>query len=148
MGDFKKYFEDEDVKKTLAKLPQAIQELVKGYKISFQPRNTLAHDKQHVGMITNHPKKEINVSSPWNVGREFTLLHEISHLAYEKWIRGSKWEKEWEGIVKDTKDKKKDETPEELWCHHFANSFVKYPLVIHSHPTWKAYLDRFLKAIK
>ena len=143
MKSFKEFVteEDEDVGKTIAKLPPHHQELVKGYKFLFEPGNTLKGDDGHVGMIVNKPKKVIRIAAPWRYGREFTLLHEISHLVYEVYIKGTSLEKEWEKLAFSVPNRKKDEPAEELWCHSFAAHFCKYPPLIHYHKVW----DDFIK---
>ena len=134
--------EDEDVAKTLAKLPKQHQEMVKGYQFLFEPGNTLKGDKGHVGMIVNMPKKIVRIAAPWNYGREFTLIHEIAHIVYEVYIRNTPLEKEWEKIALSVKDRKKDEPPEELFCHAYANHFAKNKIVIHNHPEWDHFIAR------
>jgi hypothetical protein len=144
MKGFKKWItEDEDVKSTISKLPAKHQKLIKGYKIVFEPRNTLHGDEGHVGMVVNKPKKLIRVASPWNYGREFALIHEIAHLVYAVYMT-PELKKEWEKITKKTKNKKKDENPEELWCHNYANYFAKNKIVIHTHPEWARFLKKFI----
>lgn len=143
MQGFKNYVkQDADVAKTIAKLPKQFQELVRGYTFLFEPGNTLNGDPGHVGMIVNQPKKIIKVSAPWNYGREFTVLHEIAHLVYEKFIR-SKLEKEWAKIALSEPNRKKDESAEELFCHAFANCFARNKIEIHNHPKW----DDFIKSL-
>ncbi len=67
MDGFQKYFEEseeeEDIKRTLAKLPEAHRNFVRGFKISFQGRNTLNNDGEHVGVVQTHPKPEIRFFS-------------------------------------------------------------------------------------
>jgi hypothetical protein len=146
MKGFKQYVtEDEDVANTIAKLPKDFQELVKGYKFLFEPHNTLKGDDGHVGMITNKPKKIIRIAGPWRYSRDFVVLHEIAHLVYEAYIRGTSLEKEWEIIAKNTKNKKEDETAEELMCHAFAATYCEHPPVIHYHPEWVKFIKKLSK---
>jgi hypothetical protein len=146
MKGFKKYFkEDDDVEKTLQRIPKSHRDLVDGYKFLFEPHNTLKDDPGHVGLIRNHPQKEIIIASPWRHPREYTMLHEVAHLVYEKYIRGTKLEKEWEKIVKSTRNKKKDETAEELLCHAYANHYSEHKLVIHHHATWTKFIKNLPK---
>lgn len=147
MRGFKKFIKEEDsgdVEKSLRKLPRTYRNLVHGYKITFEPNNTLHGDDGHVGMITNNPK-QIRVASPWNYGREFALLHEVGHLVWAAYIKGTQLEKEWEQIVANTKHKKKDEPPEENWCHAFANTYSKNKVVIHTHPEWEEFMKRVVE---
>lgn len=141
MKGFKKWVtEDDDVKATLAKIPKSHQKLVKGFKIVFEPRNTLEGDDGHVGMVINKPKKMIRIASPWNYGREFTLLHEVAHLVWAVFMT-PELKKEWGAITKRTKDKKKDENEEELFCHSYANTYAKNKVTIHDHAEW----DKFIR---
>ena len=133
--------EDKDIKETLSKLPTHHRKLVQGYKIIFEPDSTLKNDDKHVGVITSKPK-EIRVASPWNYGRGFAFLHEIGHLVWEKFIKGKK-EKEWSGLCKKVKDKKKGEPEEELFCHAYASTYCKYPPKLHHHESW----ERFIKTL-
>lgn len=145
MKDFKKFIEseEEDVHKSLAKLPAAYQKLAHGFKVSFEPSHTLKGDDKHIGeIILDKKQKRIRVCSPWNYGRSFAFLHEIGHLVWEKYIKGTDLEKEWISICKNTKDKKKDEPEDENFCHAFANQYVKFPLVIHDHPEWKKFIKK------
>lgn len=134
--------EESDVEKTLSKLPKAHRELVKGFKITFEPGNTLKGDKGHVGVIQTDPKPEIRVASPWNYGREFTFLHEVGHLVYEKYVRGTPLEKQWAAICKRTKNKKPGEPPEENFCHAYGNEYGKNQVVIHTHPEWSKFIRK------
>jgi hypothetical protein len=149
MIGFKEFVnEDEDVSKTLAKLPAHHRELVKGYKFLFEPGNTLKGDDGHVGMIVNHPNKVVRIAAPWNYGREFTVIHEIAHLVYQTFIKGTDLEKQWAKLSLSTKDRKKDEPAEELWCHCYASMFVKYPPEIHHHPEWVAFMKKYVLPLK
>ena len=99
---FRQYLSDEekrDVRKTLEKIPKWHADLVRGYEIYFQPHNTLKGDEGHIGFI-DEDKKKIVVSSPWNYGREYTLLHEIGHAVW-KYILDDDDKKEWKKILKD-----------------------------------------------
>jgi hypothetical protein len=149
MNGFKNFVtEDGDVAKTIAKLPIHHQELVKGYKFLFEPHNTLKGDKGHVGMIVNKPEKVIRIAAPWRYSREFTTLHEIAHLVHELYVKGTPLEKEWKIIVSNTKNKKKDESPEELFCHSYAATFCQHPPSIHDHPEWRSFINKVCKIKK
>lgn len=141
MNGFKRFVtEDEDVSKTIAKLPKHHQGLVKGYKFLFEPGNTLRGDDGHVGVIVNQPKKVIRIAAPWNYGREFTVIHEVAHLVYEMYVKGTPLEKEWATLAMSVKNRKKDENAEELFCHAYAASYCKHPPVIHYHPVWVRFI--------
>ena len=145
MINFKQFIEceHEDVHQALKKLPVAHQKLAKGFKLTIEPDNTLKGDDGHVGEIIMHPKKKsIRISSPWNYGREFALFHEIGHLVWENYVKGTPLQKLWEKICDKTKDKKKDEPAEELFCHTYANTYIKFPLVIHYHPKWIEFIKK------
>lgn len=149
MKGFKQFVtEDDEVATTLGKLPPHHRLLVKGYKFLFEPHNTLKGDDGHVGMIVNQPKKVIRIAAPWNYGREFTVIHEIAHLVYEVYVRGTNVEKEWAKLALSTKDRKKDESAEELFCHCYASMFVKYPPQIHHHPEWVDFMKRVIQIKK
>lgn len=149
MKGFKQFVtEDEDVSKTLAKLPAHHRELLKGYKFLFEPHNTLQGDDGHVGMIVNQPKKIIRIAAPWNYGREFTVLHEIAHIIYEMFVRGTELEQAWAKLALSEPNRKKDEPPEELWCHCYASMFVKYPPMIHHHAEWVEFIKKICRMKK
>lgn len=137
--------DEADIQKSLNKLPKAHKELAKGFKIVLEPNNTLKGDKGHVGVIMTHPSPQIRVASPWNYPREFAFLHEVAHLVYEKYIRGTPLEQEWNAICARTKDKKKGEPPEELFCHAYANRYCNNQVVIHDHEEWNNFIDALPK---
>lgn len=131
----------EDVNKTLKKLPKKYRDLFKGFKFKFEADNTLNGDNKHVGLIDTE-KKTITIAAPWNYGREFTLLHEIGHLVWGRFLEDD-LKKKWNTIVKNTKNKMNDGF-EELFCMAFANSLAKNKIGIHSHPKW----EKFIKELK
>ena len=135
--------EDEDVAKTLRKIPPHHQALVRGYKFVFEPGNTLHGDKGHVGMIVSRPRKLVRIAGPWRYSREFTVLHEIAHLVYEMYVRGTPVEKKWADVALNTPGRKMDEPAEELFCHAYAAMFADHPPGIHRHQEW----IRFLKNV-
>ena len=148
MESFKQYMRDNtDVEKSLAKLPKAFRKLVDGFHIKLVDGHTLPGDKDHVGVITTEPKRQIKIACPWNYPREFALFHEVGHLAFEKYVRGTKWEEEWKLTCKKNLHRKKQEPDEENWCHAFSNHFVKNKVVLHTHPEWEKYFKRFMKEI-
>lgn len=137
---FKIFLESEvenNVKKMISKLPKGHQKLLKGYKFTYTPNNTLKGDDEHIGYIY---KDKIVVAAPWNYGREFTTLHEIGHLVYE-YKMTSKLKKEWEEIVKKTKNKQK-QNPEELFCMAYACFYAKHKIKVHDHPEWHDFIKK------
>jgi hypothetical protein len=129
-----------DVKETFKKLPRKHFSLIKDYKVEFEPNNTLEGDSGHIGFI-DEEKKQIKIAAPWNYGREFTLLHEVGHAVW-KYLVNQKKRKEWNEIVKQTKDKQK-QNDEELFCMAYANYYAKHKIEIHNHENW----NKFIKNI-
>lgn len=149
MKSFKNFVrEDEEVQKTLARLPKNIQTMLNGFEFRFYASNTLPGDDGHVGMVVSEPKRIIHISAPWRYGRQFTLLHEIAHIVYAKYIKDTPSEKEWAKISLNTKGRKKDENAEELFCHGFASMYSDYPVPIHDHPEWRKFIHNILKISK
>jgi hypothetical protein len=144
---FRQYLSDEekrDVRRTLEKIPKTHSDLVKDYEISFQPSSSLKGDKGHVGFI-DEEKKKIVVSSPWNYGREYTLLHEIGHAVW-KYLVDDENKKEWKKILKDVKSKNKkdlDQNDEEIFCMCYAQHYANNKLCKYDHPR----LDKFVAKI-
>jgi len=134
-----------DIENSLAKLPKSHRELVHGFHIKLEPGNTLPGDDGHVGVIMTSPKRQIKVASPWNYPREFALLHEVGHLVFEKFVRGTELEKEWKDICKKNPNRKKDEPDEENFCHAYAARYVKHPPVTHHHEEWRKFIDSLPK---
>ena len=130
--------EKADIAKMLKKLPDSHAALVQGYNWKLHPGNTLNGDDEHVGYMDDQDK-EIAVSSPWNYGREFTVLHEIAHRVWEKLVP-PQYKKLWFQIVHNTQDKQ-DQSEEELFCHAYSNHYVKNRIVIHDHPQWHKFID-------
>jgi hypothetical protein len=140
--EFRQFLESEEqknIKTTLNKLPKAHKALVKGYKYSFQGGNTMKGDDEHIGEVDPNTKK-IVVAAPWNYGREFTILHEIGHMVYETLT--PKQKKQWAKITKNT-EKKQKQTPEELFCMAYANTYAKHKIEIHNHEEW----GKFIRAL-
>jgi hypothetical protein len=133
--------EDKDVRKTLAKVPKAHSALLRGYKFFWQDGNTLKNDPEHIGFIKGSPENIVTIASPWNYGREYTLLHELGHLVWAKFVPAEKRE-QWQHVVNNTKDKQ-NQNAEELFCMAYANTYANNKIEIHSHPEW----ERFIKSI-
>lgn len=133
--------EKKDIQKTLSKLPQSHQALVRGYQWKFHAGNTLNGDSEHVGYVDDNTK-EIAVAGPWNYGREFTILHEVAHKVWERYVQPQpEMVKQWHQIVANTKHKQKQE-PEELFCMAYANHYAKNKIVIHTHKEWDDFIKR------
>ena len=146
--EFRQYLSDEekkDIKSTLEKIPKIHSDLVKDYDISFQPSNTLKGDKGHIGFIDEENKKII-VSSPWNYGREYTLLHEIGHAVWKYVLDGEK-KKSWREILNSERKKDNDnelsQNDEEMFCMLYAQNYANNKLVKHEN---KKLLD-FVRSI-
>ena len=129
-----------DVKKTLIKLPKSHAALVKGYKYVFKGDNTL--DGDHIGELDTG-KKKITVAAPWNYGRQYAILHEIGHAVWEHLVDDDK-KKEWQRIVKSTKNKQ-NQNAEELFCMAYADFYAKNKVVIHNHPEWEKFVRNLPK---
>jgi hypothetical protein len=125
--------ESEDLKKTLAKLPQRHRDVVKDYKFVFQPSNGLKGDPKHIGFI-DEEKKTITVAAPWNHSREYTLLHEVGHAVWKHFVR-EKEKKEWRRILAAHRKKHKnlDQEHEEMFCMLYAQYYAKNKLEKYDH---------------
>ena len=134
---FRQYISSEekkDVGDTLEKIPKSHAELVKGYEISFQPSNCLKGDKNHIGFIDEENKKII-IASPWNYGREYTLLHEIGHAVWKYKLDNEKKE-EWKKILNKIHSKNKkdlNQNDEEIFCMCYAQHYAKNKLCKYDH---------------
>lgn len=137
--------EDKAVKETIARLPKSHRALVKGYDIRFEPGNTLKDDPGHVGRVYIGGKdKTITISSPWNYGREFTLLHEIGHFVYNALVINTKWENVWNKIYKSEPGPKK-EGSEEAFCHNYANFHAKTKVSKFDLKPWIKFMGEFCR---
>lgn len=135
---------ESDTKEIIAKLPKCCKYLLKDYKFKFQGGNTLKGDSDHIGE-NDLDKKKITIAAPWEYARSFTVLHEIGHLFWKKYIEGSEQKKdEWHKLVKQNKNKLK-QNDEELFCHAFANHFAKHKVITHEHPGWEKFIEKEIK---
>ena len=133
---------DNEVKQTLEKIPKNHRTLVKGYDFKFQGGHELKNDDGNIGCV-DRKEKTVTVAAPWNYGREYTTLHEIGHLVWDRFM-DKKRRSQWEKIVKSTPMKKTDrQNPEELWSMAYANYFAKNKIVKFTHDTW----DKFVAKI-
>lgn len=121
--------EEKNLQKTIAKLPEKYQKLLKNFNIKLTCKNTLNSDKNHIGVIH---KFDIEVAAPWNYGREFTFLHEVAHLIWEKLITKNQ-KKEWKKLAKLYKHKPKM-NEEELFCMFFASTYATHQIETYSQP--------------
>jgi hypothetical protein len=128
--------EDEDILRTLAKIPKSHAGLVKGYTFKFQGGNTLSDDDDHIGYVRDEPK-EIVVAAPWRYGREFVILHEIGHKVWEKMPGDIK--NQWAAILARTPNRQKQNV-EEMFSQAYGATYCKNPPAIHSHPEWFAFI--------
>lgn len=128
--------EDQNIKDTLRKLPQKHSDLVHGFTFTLKSGNTLPGDDEHIGYMDRKPK-EICVAAPWNYPREFTLLHEIAHLVWDKMPQQLK--KKWFSLVDSVKSKEKDnregfkQTDDELFCMTYAQFYSNNKMVKYDH---------------
>ena len=134
---------NKDLKKTLGKIPELHRKMASRYKFVFQPENELKGDKEHIGIIDNE-KKTITVAAPWNYGREYTVLHEIGHLVWNG-LLDREGQKEWERIVKQTRDRQKGQNAEELFCMAYANAYANHQVVVHTHDEWEKFIKKLPK---
>ena len=142
MKSFRLFFEKaeseekKNVNATLEKIPKKHASLVKGFSLKFTPNNTLNGDKNHIGYIY---KNDIEVAAPYNYGREFTLLHEIAHMIWEK-LLSKENKKEWTELYQKYKKELK-QNAEEIFCMVYANTYVKHKLKTYDKPD----LENFIK---
>ncbi len=138
--------EQDDIEKTLAKLPKSHANLVKGFDWKFHKGNTLDGDNQHVGYV-DKMNGEIAVAAPWNYGREFTVLHEIGHQVWDR--LPPDLQEKWKMICSNTKakhnqksdaDKALDQSEEELFCMSYATNYCKHKIVTYYFPEWMAFI--------
>jgi hypothetical protein len=144
---FKQYISNEekkDINDTLEKIPAKHSKLVRGYEISFQPSNCLKGDKGHIGFIDEENKK-IVIASPWNYGREYTLLHEVGHAVWKYILKDNdkaEWKKTLDGVRAKNK-KELSQNDEEIFCMCYAQHYAKNKLCKYDHKE----LDNFVSKI-
>lgn len=125
---------EKDIRKTVGKIPKSHAKLIKGYKINFQPSNTLKGDDGHIGFI-DEEKKSITIASPWNYGREYTLLHEIGHAVW-KYRLDDEDKSKWKEILAPIKKKHKKElnqNDEEIFCMAYAQVYAYNKIMKYDH---------------
>lgn len=142
MGHFKEFMESSknDAKTSIYSLPKSHRNLVRGFSLNFHHNSTLKGDDGHIGKVENMPgKKKITLASPWYYSREFALTHEIAHLVYAKYVKGTKLETDWNKLCSKTKGKVR-QNYEEIFCHTYANTYVHNKFVKHTH----SQLEKFI----
>lgn len=125
---------EKNIKKTLGRIPAEHRELLRGYKIVFQPTNCLRGDNKHIGLI-DEKNKTITIAAPWNYGREYTLLHEIGHAVW-KYILDDKKRADWKKLLRPIKKRNKrdlNQNDEELFCMAYAQAYAKNGLEKYDH---------------
>lgn len=142
MATFKEFVnseEEKDIQKTIQKLPPSHAALVQGFRWQLQGGNTLSGDNQHVGYM-DKGEKEIAVAAPWFYPREFTLLHEIAHLVWERLPEQIK--AQWAQLVNNTKREKdaQKQSAEELFSMAYATTYVKHPPTTFAFPKWMQFI--------
>lgn len=131
---------DEDVGKTLRKIPKAHRDLMRGYRFIFQPSNTLKGDDGHVGFI-DEGKKTITIAAPWNYGREYTLLHEIGHAVW-KYRMDEEDKASWKRLLSPVrKANRKDinQNDEEIFCMSYAQAYANNKMKKYDHEALVAF---------
>ena len=129
---------DQDLKKTLAKIPQQHRDLLRGYHFKFRANGTLKSDKNSVGLIDKN-NKTITICAGWNYGMEYIVLHEVGHLIWET-LNDQKKE-QWKAIVAKTKMKDSDRQGcEEMFSMAYSDHYAKNKIVKFGHPEWKAFI--------
>lgn len=128
-----------DLRRTLAKLPAAHRRLVSGYAWKFEGGNTLAGDRDHVGLL-DASKKTITVAAPWNYGREYSILHEIAHLVWVRLLDAGQRGR-WRELARSTPMRPADrQGAEELFCMAYAATFTKHPPTTYHHGAWETFV--------
>jgi hypothetical protein len=122
----------------VSRLPKAHQNLLKHFDITYTCKNTLDGDDEHIGMIF---KYDVEVAAPWRYSREFTTLHEIAHLVWEK-LLDKEQKKEWKKLSKLYKNEPKM-NEEELFCMTYGAAYSTHPPTTYNLPK----LIRFVKSV-
>ncbi len=146
MDKFESYIrEDKAVRETINKFPERYRSFLDDYDIRFEPGNTLRDDPGHVGRVfIGGNNNTITIASPWNYGREFTLLHEIAHLIYDRFVKNTEWERKWKKVYKLEPGPKR-EGAEESFCHALAQYYVTTKVSKFDLKPWKKFMDEFCR---
>lgn len=142
MRSFIKFFEqkseeEKNLKTTIDKLPKSHRMLLKNFSVTMTCKNTLKGDDEHIGYIS---KFDIKVAAPWNYGREFTFLHEVAHLVWEKLITPSQKD-EWKKLCKLYNQKPKMNC-EEVFCMAYASYFANHQIATYMNPKWDNFFEK------
>jgi len=144
MRSFREYMEqlkdsdEQDIAKTLERLPPAHRDLLRNCKLRLQGGNTLSGDQDNIG-YWDRKNDRICVAAPWHYGREFTFLHEIGHQVWENLPQ--RIQAAW---VKAVRSEDQIRSPEETFCMVYANVYAKHKLQTFAMP----HLERFVKRLE
>ncbi len=130
--------ERKNLDSVISQLPKKHQNLLHHFDITYTCKNTLDGDKEHIGMIH---KFDVEVAAPWRYSREFTTLHEIAHLVWEK-LLSDKDKKEWKKIAKVYKGEPKM-NEEELFCMVYGAAYSTHPPVTYNIPKLVNFVKKF-----
>lgn len=144
MQGFKNYLEgreeQEDIHRTLGKIPEHHRQFLKGFTLSFQGTNTLNNDGQHVGVVQTHPRPHIIIAAPWRYSREMALLHEVGHLVWEH-LMDHHMRQVWSHLVKHTPmEPGSRQNDEELFSMGYAATYAKHPPTTYYKPEWVKFI--------
>ena len=136
-----------DVHATLKRLPVKHQKLMNGFKVKFTSNNTLDGDDEHIGWIY---KKKIQISAPWNYGREMVFLHEVAHMVWEKLMTSDlkrEWNKLFKATIKDQikksgnmRKKALTQSPEEIFAMAYATTYAKHMPMTYVNEEWQDFI--------
>lgn len=138
--EFRLFIENEEKKNleaTIKKLPKSHQNLLRGFHVKYQSGNTIKGDDGHIGFIQGN---KIVVAAPWNYSREYTTLHEIGHLIFEKLVT-PETKKQWNELVKKEKNKKEKDS-EELFCMVYAQVYAQNKTMKFDHPNLEDFVSK------
>ncbi len=146
MADFKTFLETtahQETRKSLARLPAKHRALTRGFAFKFHTGDTLDGDDANIGRVdVTRQKKEITVASPWHYPREFALLHEVGHLVWAKFVKGTPLEKKWMAVYRASKGRVRDNA-EECFCHAYSQTYGVNKMKKFAIPSW----ERFIRAL-
>src|SRR5262249_38344282 len=125
-------------------LPASHRALVRGFAIKFVNQPTIPGDDQHIGKVQDKPTKSITLAAPSFYPREFALLHEIGHLVWNKFVKGTGLEKKWLTIYKNTKGRVR-QNAEECMCHAYASYYGHNKVEKHNFPAWDEFIRNLPK---
>jgi hypothetical protein len=141
--DFRNFINESiksDLDEVLRPVPKSHKALLAGYKITFEPDHTLDGNNKHVGEI-DEEKKTIRIAAPMNYGRSHAILHELAHLVWERFV-GNELRAEWDKILKNTKNKQKENDDEELFAMAYSTHYAVNKISIHDHKSWHKFIEK------